>query len=62
VTSEAVEVLYKAVNKFALAVRLFWGTWALVQADVSTIDFDFLGYAILIFDEYKRRKREFLSL
>ena len=62
VSSEEVESLYKIVNKFALLVRLFWGTWALVQEDISEIDFDFLGYAILIFDEYKRRKDEFLNL
>jgi ethanolamine kinase len=62
VTSEEVDSLYRTVNKFALLVRLFWGTWALVQANISGIDFDFLGYAILILDEYKRRKNEFLAL
>lgn len=62
VGEEELETLYKSVNKFALAVRLFWGTWALVQADISKLDFDFIGYSILIFNEYKKRKQEFLNL
>ena len=62
VSDEEVEDLYKAVNKFALTVRLFWGTWSLVQASISKLDFDFIGYAVLIFDEYRKRKPEFLSL
>jgi ethanolamine kinase len=62
VSDEEVETLYKVVNKFALTVRLFWGTWSLVQASISKLDFDFLGYAILIFNEYKKRKAEFLNL
>ena len=62
VSDEEVENLYKAVNKFALTVRLVWGTWAVLQASISKLDFDFIGYAILIFDEYKKRKPEFLNL
>lgn len=62
ILEEDIESLYKMVNKFALSVRLFWGNWALCQAQISTIDFDFLGYATQIFDEFKRRKNDFLSL
>ena len=62
VAEEEVLLTYKIVNKFALTVRLLWGTWALVQAQVSKLDFDFIGYSTLIFNEYKKRKPEFLSL
>lgn len=44
VTSEDVERLYSQVNKFALASHLFWTIWALIQAQHSTIEFDFIKY------------------
>ncbi|KAF5894010.1 ethanolamine kinase 1, partial [Clarias magur] len=43
VSEAEVEVLYVQVNRFALASHFFWGLWALIQAQYSTIDFDFLG-------------------
>jgi ethanolamine kinase len=54
--------MYALVNKFSLCVRQFWGNWALVQAQVSTLDFDFLGFATLLLKEYETRKDEFLKL
>lgn len=39
---EEVEKLLVLVNKFALASHFLWGTWALVQTEHSTIDFDYL--------------------
>jgi len=54
--------LYKQVNKFALVSHFFWGSWSLVQASISKIDFDFITYARQRFDEYYKRKDEFLSL
>lgn len=38
-----VRTLYVQVNKFALAAHFMWAVWALVQAEHSLIDFDFLG-------------------
>ncbi|CAG8539318.1 9114_t:CDS:2 [Paraglomus occultum] len=61
-TREEIEKLYSVVNKFALASHCYWGLWALVQARLSEIDFDYMGYAIKRFDEYNNRKEEFLSL
>jgi len=61
-TEQELHSLYVEVNKFALLSHFYWGTWALVQAAISTIDFDFLDYGILRFNEYFRRKSEFLSL
>jgi ethanolamine kinase len=40
---EDVESMLVLVNKFALASHFLWGNWALVQAEHSTIDFDYLG-------------------
>lgn len=37
------------VEFFVLPDHLFWGTWAVIQAKHSPIDFDFMGYAGLRF-------------
>ncbi|XP_038666960.1 ethanolamine kinase 1 isoform X1 [Scyliorhinus canicula] len=62
VTNEEVEVLYFQVNLFALASHFFWGLWALIQSRYSTIDFDFLGYAVVRFRQYFKMKPEVMNL
>ncbi|KAF9166629.1 Ethanolamine kinase [Actinomortierella ambigua] len=62
VKPEDVEQLYREVNKFALASHFYWGVWALVQAQLSDIDFDYMPYAVLRFNEYFKRRDEFLAL
>lgn len=62
VTDEEVEQLYREVNKFALASHFYWGVWALVQAQLSDIDFDYMPYAVLRFNEYFKRRDEFFAL
>ncbi|KAK7866068.1 hypothetical protein R5R35_013567 [Gryllus longicercus] len=57
-----IDVLYVQVNKFSLMAHFFWAIWALIQAEHSTIDFDFLGYASIRLKEYFARKDAFLSL
>ncbi|OZJ02376.1 hypothetical protein BZG36_04442 [Bifiguratus adelaidae] len=54
-TPETIESLYHEVNEFALASHFYWGLWALVQADHSDIDFDYIDYARLRFEEYRKR-------
>jgi len=54
--SAEVEEYYALVQKFTLCSHLFWIAWALIQAKVSTIDYDFLGAAIKRLEEYKRMK------
>lgn len=44
---------------FTLVSHFFWGTWSIVQAGMSSIDFDFLGYAKLRYDGYKYHKELF---
>ncbi|ORY42783.1 choline/ethanolamine kinase [Rhizoclosmatium globosum] len=62
VTEDEITKLYAEVNKYALAAHLYWGIWALVQAEISDLDFDYAGYAKLRIDEYFRRKTGFLAL
>lgn len=50
------------VCQFALASHLFWGTWAVLQSQLSLIDFDFHGYAKLRFKGYWYHKEIFNSL
>ena len=61
-TEAEVHELYVLVNKFALTANLQWGIWALVQAKNSSLDFDFIDYAMQRLNEYKRRKEQFLAL
>lgn len=43
---ECVDAL-KAVKEFIPVAHLFWGLWALIQADLSEIDFDYSKYGRL---------------
>ena len=35
------------VNRHSLVSHLYWSVWAIIQAHVSSIDFDFIKYAKL---------------
>ncbi|MCB9760105.1 MAG: phosphotransferase [Alphaproteobacteria bacterium] len=48
-TPDAVADFGRIVDFFVLPDHLFWGTWAVIQARHSPIDFDFLEYARLRF-------------
>ncbi|CAK9228105.1 unnamed protein product [Sphagnum troendelagicum] len=61
-TERELEDLYAECNFFSLASHMYWAIWAIVQARFSTIDFDYLAYFYLRFDEYKKCKEEVLSL
>lgn len=60
-SDEEVEAAVAEANFFALVSHQFWGIWALIQARYSPIDFDYFGYSKLRWDEYYKRKEEFLS-
>lgn len=50
-----VQKVVAEVAVFNIAAHFFWGLWALVQAHVSDIPFDYMSYAVLRFKELKRR-------
>eukprot|EP00071_Canis_lupus_P037541 XP_022271098.1 ethanolamine kinase 2 isoform X2 [Canis lupus familiaris] len=62
VTPREVERLYVQVNKFALASHFFWALWALIQNQFSTIEFDFLRYAVIRFHQYFKVKPQVSAL
>jgi len=53
---EEVEEIYKMVQQFMLCAHLLWSVWAVIQAENSDIEFDFVYYALQRFREYKRWK------
>nr|KJB06361.1 hypothetical protein B456_001G041400 [Gossypium raimondii] len=57
VSEKDLEALYVETNTFMLASHLYWALWALIQARMSPIDFDYLGYYFLRYNEYKKQKR-----
>ena len=62
VTEEELNRLYIGVNISALAAHLIWGLWGLYQASNSVIEFDYIDYAKLRFDEFYAKKVQFYSL
>ncbi|KAK4636337.1 putative ethanolamine kinase [Fulvia fulva] len=53
-----IETLYEQVEQFRGMPGLFWGVWALIQATISQIDFDYVTYAELRLSEYWAYKEE----
>lgn len=61
VPDKDLEALYVESNTYMLASHLYWALWGIIQAKMSPIDFDYLGYFFLRHNEYKRQKeRSFL--
>ena len=46
------ESLYEMVDRFRGIPGLYWGIWALIQATISQIDFDYAEYAEIRLGEY----------
>ncbi|KAF7590048.1 hypothetical protein BBP40_003301 [Aspergillus hancockii] len=55
---EIVDRLYEDVDRFRGIPGLYWGTWALIQAQISQIDFDYASYAEARLGEYYAWRRE----
>ncbi|XP_059637985.1 probable ethanolamine kinase [Cornus florida] len=62
VSEKDLEALYVETNTFMLASHLYWALWALIQAKMSPIDFDYLSYFFLRYNEYKKQKDECILL
>lgn len=53
-----VDQLAKEVNLFSMASHLYWSVWALIQASLSDLDFDYIGYAMQRLNELEKRRIE----
>jgi ethanolamine kinase len=49
---DAVHTMLKQVDDFRGIPGLYWGIWALIQATISQIDFDYASYAEIRLGEY----------
>ncbi|KAL6558358.1 hypothetical protein OROMI_018708 [Orobanche minor] len=58
VSGEDLKAIYAETNVYMLASHLYWALWALIQAKMSPIDFDYLGYFFLRYNEYKKQKEK----
>eukprot|EP01023_Acetabularia_acetabulum_P067043 TRINITY_DN9166_c0_g2_i3.p1 TRINITY_DN9166_c0_g2~~TRINITY_DN9166_c0_g2_i3.p1 ORF type:complete len:453 (+),score=23.57 TRINITY_DN9166_c0_g2_i3:138-1496(+) len=47
---------------FSLASHIYWGVWAILQAKYSPIEFDYLEYSKLRWEQYRINKQEVESL
>jgi len=56
VEDDKVEALQARVELFMLPAHLLWAVWAVIQAENSTIDFDFADYAMQRLAEFRRWK------
>ena len=52
VSQEELDDLCAAVDRFRGTPGLYWGIWALIQAEISQIDFDYAAYAEVRLGEY----------
>ena len=50
--SKEAEILFREVDALRGMPGLYWGIWALIQAMISQIDFDYTSYADLRLKEY----------
>uniref|UniRef100_A0A8R1DJ92 ethanolamine kinase n=1 Tax=Caenorhabditis japonica TaxID=281687 RepID=A0A8R1DJ92_CAEJA len=61
VCPDRIAAMFKNLPLFEAAAHLFWSIWALVQAQNSTIDFDYLTYAHSRFQQYQKRYEKYSS-
>ncbi|KAG0469545.1 hypothetical protein HPP92_015589 [Vanilla planifolia] len=62
VSKKDLDALFVETNTFRLASHMYWALWALIQASVSRIEFDYLGYFFLRYNEYKQQKEACFAL
>lgn len=54
----ALEFLEAEVDRYRGMPGLYWGIWALIQAQISLIDFDYASYAEIRLGEYSAWRNE----
>ncbi|KAJ0981087.1 hypothetical protein J5N97_009342 [Dioscorea zingiberensis] len=62
VTEEDLKALYVETNTYRLASHIYWGLWAIIQAKMSPLDFNYFGYFFLRYAEYKKLKESCFEL
>lgn len=52
VRDDMLDILYDEVDRYRGMPGFYWGVWALIQATISQIDFDYASYAEVRLGEY----------
>ena len=55
------DTLFAQIDDFRGVPGFYWGIWALIQAQISLIEFDYKNYAEVRLGEYWAWKREYLG-
>ena len=50
-SNDEMDKILEDINVMSLVCHLYWGIWAVVQSQISKIDFDYAGYAKTKFDK-----------
>jgi ethanolamine kinase len=58
VPEDMLDTLIDEVDRYRGMPGLYWGIWALIQATISQINFDYASYAEVRLDEYFAWRRE----
>ena len=61
ISEEEIDVWYKSIVAMEPLSHLFWGVWALMQAEIADIDFDYVSYGHQRLAEYFRLKDNILK-
>ena len=61
IPSEEVEVVLTLIHAFSMLDELRWTIWGVIQANQSTVEFDYVFYYNSRFDAYKTYKSVFLE-
>ena len=61
VTSELIDNWYISVKYMEPMSHLLWGSWSLMQAQLSDIDFDYIEYAMLRLNQYFKQTNQLFT-
>ncbi|RCK65292.1 Ethanolamine kinase 1 [Candida viswanathii] len=59
--AEVIEGLIDEIKTYYGLPGFYWGIWAMIQSEISSIDFNYLNYGKLRLEEYWNWKENFLS-
>ena len=60
-SKEIVESLIDEIKAYYGLPGFYWGIWAMIQSELSNIDFNYLNYGKLRLEEYWQWKNDYLK-
>ncbi|WAR03717.1 CHKA-like protein [Mya arenaria] len=62
VTESMLDGMYLEANTYALASHFLWGLWAILQNEMSSIQFGFMEYGVSRFEGYFTMKERLSTI